>query len=391
MFQKICIKPNEQTFPTDLGFIAENLLYYQNVDIIAGSDTIPILINNCGIDTLIELLTNRNLKLLLTENILCVSNKQNNIGQTLTDVLLISTPDLTQEEIIFRGILQASGRRGYSRRVAQRLMPYIETISYQNNICDLVREDINNSTYFKQAIIDTIKFYNPLLTLRPEEIVYSFTQTNEGFLFRSNLNYDLINKNIPNNPDGKLINPTNLILNILETRGDMHLASELNAEIATSGIQTELMKIKFQDIYKRTTQSSSELFQFNDFILSDGHAIREILNNGDKNFNDFFDVLDKADKFREWLKNIDDDKSIILEYHKAVTSETWVDKIPSKVFRWSFFTGAGFLLDILATGGIGKAVGLGLSVGDEFLLDKILKGWKPNVFVDNELKTFVEK
>jgi hypothetical protein len=391
MFQKICIKPNDQTFPTDIGFIAENLLYYQNVDIIAGTDTIPILVNNCGVDTIIELLTNRNLRILLRENLLGVANQQTNIGQTLTDVMLVSSPNLTKEEMIFRGIFQASGRRGYSKRVTQKLMPYVETIRYQNDICDLVREDINNSSYFKQAIIDTVKFYNPALTLRQEEIDYSFIKTNGGFLFQTNLNYELINKNIPNNPDGKLINPTGLILNILETRGDMHLASELNAEIATSSIHTELMKIKFHDIYKRTTQSSTELFQFNDFVLSHGHAIREIINNGDKNFSDFFNVLDKADKFREWLKDIGEDKSVIQEYHKAVTSETWVDKLPSKVFRWSFFTGAGIALDVLATGGIGTAVGLGLSVGDAFLLDKIIKGWKPNVFVENELKNFVEE
>jgi hypothetical protein len=51
MFQKICIKPNEKSFPTDLGFIAESLLYYQKVDIIVSTDTIPILINNCGVSS----------------------------------------------------------------------------------------------------------------------------------------------------------------------------------------------------------------------------------------------------------------------------------------------------------------------------------------------------
>jgi len=175
----------------------------------------------------------------------------------------------------------------------------------------------------------------------------------------------------------------------LETRGDMHLASDLNAEIATTGIQTSLMKLKFHDIYRRTTKSSTDLFQFNDFILSKGHAISEVINNGDKNFDDFFSVLDKADKFKDWLKNIGDDKDIIREYHAAVTKGTWIDKLPSKSLRWSFFTGADLLADIIATGGVGTAIGLGLSLGDEFLLDKVLKGWKPNVFVENELKKLV--
>ncbi|HEY5370762.1 MAG TPA: hypothetical protein VIJ75_17385 [Hanamia sp.] len=179
MFETICIKPNEHTFPTDIGFIAENLLYYQNVKIIAGTDTLPILINNCGIETLLELLTNRNLKILVRENLLGVSSAQANTGQSLNDVVLMSSESLNKEEIIFRGIFKASGRRGYSKRTTQRLLPLIDTIKYQNNICDLVREDLSNSDYIKRSIIDAINFYNPALTLRPEEIDYAFVKSTE--------------------------------------------------------------------------------------------------------------------------------------------------------------------------------------------------------------------
>jgi hypothetical protein len=46
---------------------------------------------------------------------------------------------------------------------------------------------------------------------------------------------------------------------------------------------------------------------------------------------------------------------------------------------------ASFLLTPLA----GAAVGIGLSAGDYFLLDKVIKGWKPNQFVNGPLKDFV--
>jgi len=338
---------------------------------------------------LIELLTNRNLKILLRENLLGVASQQSNIGQPLTDVVLINSKSLEKEEMIYRGIFKASGRRGYSNRITKKLVPLIESIKYQDNICDLVREDLNNADYIKQSINDTVKFHNPTLTLRPEEIDYAFVKGNGGYIFHTNLNYEVINKNIPNNLNGKIIDPLGLMLNILETRGDMHLAAYLGAEIATTGIQTSLMKIKFHDIYNRTAKSSTDLFQFNDFTLSNGHAIREVINNGDKNFDDFFSILDKAEKFKVWLKNINDEKNILQEYHSAVTKETWVDKLPSKSFRWSIFTGAGLLADVLTTGGLGTAIGLGLSIGDAFLLDKVLKGWDPSVFVDRQLKTFV--
>lgn len=388
MFKSICIKSSDSKFPTDIGFIAENLLYYQNVHIIAGADTLPILVNNCGVDSLIELLTNRNLKIHIRENMLCVIEKKTVDGTNLTDAALFTSNGLTKEEVLFRGIFKASGRRGYSKRTTNKLLPLVDTIKYEDNICDLVRDDIGDSDYFKQSIIETIKFYNPNLTLRPEEINYIFEKQNDGYIFETDLNYDLINKQLPNNPSGTIINPSSIMLNILETRGDMHLASNLNAEIATTSINTLLMKIKFHDIYKKTAKSSDELFQFNDFTLSNGHAIKEVLNNGDKNFDDFLKILDKADKYRNWLNNIDEDKNIIQEFHSAVTRETWIDKIPSKTFRWSFFTGAGLLADALVTGGLGTAIGIGLSLGDAFLLEKILKGWKPSVFIDKELKPF---
>lgn len=390
MFQKICILPSGSAFPTDIGLIAENLLYYQNVNIVSVPDTIPILINNCGVDNLIELLTNRNLRILFKQNILAVSSRQDVMGQTITDVTLVSSPNLTTEEMIFRGVYTATSRRGYSKRVANKLLPHVDAISYQDNICDLVRDDLNNKEYFRQAIIDIIKFYQPSLTLRPEEIDYEFIKKEDGFIFVSNLDYEEINRAIPNNPKGNIINPTSLILNMLEIRGNINIASDLGAEIVSSDLNTRLLRVKFHDIYNKTKRSAEDLFQFNEFLLNNGHSIRDVINNGDKNFEDFFQILDKADKFRGWLKNIDEDKSIIQEYHNAIAAETWIDKLPPKILRWSFFTGAGLALDVILTGGIGTAIGLGLSIGDALLLDKVLKGWRPNIFVENELKPFIK-
>ena len=91
MFKSICIKSSDSKFPTDIGFIAENLLYYQNVHIIAGADTLPILVNNCGVDSLIELLTNRNLKIHIRENMLCVIEKKTVDGTNLTDAALFTS------------------------------------------------------------------------------------------------------------------------------------------------------------------------------------------------------------------------------------------------------------------------------------------------------------
>jgi hypothetical protein len=66
-----------------------------------------------------------------------------------------------------------------------------------------------------------------------------------------------------------------------------------------------------------------------------------------------------------------------------------MDGLPAKSLRWLIFTGAGLLL-----GGIPGAVGLVASTlsgaSDTFLVDHLVRGWKPNQFVEGPLREFVE-
>jgi ABC-type branched-subunit amino acid transport system permease subunit len=51
------------------------------------------------------------------------------------------------------------------------------------------------------------------------------------------------------------------------------------------------------------------------------------------------------------------------------------------------------ILDALATGGIGTAIGTALGAGDTFLLDKLLNKWKPNFQLNqgyNAIKRFTK-
>jgi hypothetical protein len=222
MFDTICIKPNSHSFPTDVGFIAENLIYYKHVVIVADSNTIPILLNNCDVGILQELLSEKSLRLCIRENLLAVRSETSPEGLIFNDVDSISSDRLKVEQVLFDGIFQATGRRGHSKRLVQKLLPLVEPIEYEQNICDMVRNDLSEQSYTKATILDTIKFYNSEIDILLDDIEYRWLKTDRGYLFETNLNYEEINRLIPNNPDGKIINSTGLILNILETRGDMH-------------------------------------------------------------------------------------------------------------------------------------------------------------------------
>lgn len=397
MFQRICVRQNDQTFKADIGFIAESLLYYKQVILIAGQQTLPTLLKHGDIGIILDLLSSKLLRICVCEDMLGVGSQINEAGKTEHVVTKLTSDSLKTEAYLYETLFRYTGRQGYSRRIVQRILPFVESISFNKEIGDMVRGDLSENTYTKSAICDMIKYYSPDYDITPNQFEYSYTPTgNENwfggktFLFDSNLDFDKINKAIQNNPDGKIISPTGVMLNILETRGDMHIASLLNAEIATSAVHTSLMKLKFKEIYTKTKKSQNEIFQFNEFTLDNGNAIAEILNEGSRDFKDFIKILDKAEKFKNWLTSIQDDKSIIKEYHKAVASDTWIDKLPHKIARWSFFTGTGLELDLVLNNHIATILGVAISFGDAFLIDKIAKGWRPNIFVEQQLKPFVK-
>jgi hypothetical protein len=53
--------------------------------------------------------------------------------------------------------------------------------------------------------------------------------------------------------------------------------------------------------------------------------------------------------------------------------------------------GLSALAGLAMTPGAGVATGIGLSAADYFLLDRLLKGWKPNQFVEGSLRPFLRK
>ncbi len=134
-------------------------------------------------------------------------------------------------------------------------------------------------------------------------------------------------------------------------------------------------------------EDSIELFQAEK--LGNGHAIREVINSGERSYKDLVKLLQSARKFRHWLQKQEPDIDLINAYYKEVTASTWVEKLPVKVLRWAILTAAGIGLShtdpIIA-----NTVSGSLSAVDSLLLDKFIHGWRPNQFVDGPLQHFVQ-
>jgi len=106
------------------------------------------------------------------------------------------------------------------------------------------------------------------------------------------------------------------------------------------------------------------------------------------NFDDVFTLrhLSNAKFYRHWINNIgenSDAKEITKEYLNEIKGSTkYFDTNGGKLLRTLGIFGMSTTLGAVIGGPIGAAAGLGLSLFDTFLLENILKGRNPSMFID---------
>jgi len=384
MFEAITIKSKETSgLKIDIGFLAECLLFYRSVNLLSDKNTLPELLELCGIDEVRELIKRGRLNLYIREDILGTSAFPNNGGE-LYDLQTWSSASKTQEIILNESFNKLTGSADQSKVLTNKFLGLTKPFKYNKGILDEIKEDLNDKAYLAKAIASTIKFWNPDISLTFKEINAAYYQAEDfgpfkAHKFETNIDFRKYQN----------VSASGIILNIAEARGDIHIASHFNSEIADKPIYSSLIQDRFNSIFDKFEKSEKGIAGFQEIILPDYKPIGATLRNKEKPFRDFIEILDKADKFREWLDKVSDDKNIIAEYHKAITTDTWADKLPTKGIRFAVFTTAGIVLDALITGGIGTIAGVALGAGNTFVVDKLIKGWKPNQFIDDELKEFL--
>ena len=388
MFNEITIKQSNNLL-FDLGQIAESLLFYKKVNLVCNPSFFKYLIDYDETDSFFELIALGQINVKIEDNIF--ASMRNVIGE---DKILWYKPVLVQgknvslKDRLEKVIYDTTKRSGFSKRLTKKILNNSNVLLHSDVVLEYVKQDLRDEVYLKRAFSHSLQDFDPKVIVQPENIEVKINQHDKGILINSNINFSKINEL---NDNGKTINEESILLKMMNTRIDSTLASKTNSDLITSPLTTILIKEKVNHIISKTSKNLDQIDNFSNVFLHDGKKIRNVLNSRERSLKEYIKILEKADKFKHWLNNIEDDKNLLSEYNKAVTSETWVDKLPGKSFRWTFFTGVGLTIDMLGAGGIGTAIGTAISAGDTFILDKLIKGWKPNTFVNNELDDFIKQ
>jgi hypothetical protein len=393
MFERITLdRPGGPANPIDLGVLAECLVFYETVRVIVDQVTFRFLVRSCGAEQLLDLMTMGALEIEFIENLTGVVSRP--VGnQTIYDYGNIATRSLNFQVVarkLFDELAGPSGKRANKRY--DRFDKLVKRFNYTSAIAAEARADWSDTNYLRQAAGAYLAIKSPNY-VPPANLEFRAQPTPQGITIVTNIDFAAADADYRavNNTSEPHVSPSHILSSISDTRRDLTVGSSFGSEFAMGPVPSAIAACKFSNLINKATSGRERVSVFQEDVLDDLPNIREAVNSGSRNFSDVVRLVEQAKKFKEWLRKQDEDEQIRKSYLRDVMHVDWADKLPPKALRWLIFTGGGLLLGAAFTNPItGTAAGTALSVADSFLLDKLIKGWKPNQFIDGPLKEFLQ-
>lgn len=394
MFEKIVLRRSEHGPALTIGEVAEALLFYQNVHLVLDYGTLNGFIERIGMQRLLALLARPNVSAVYCEETL--GTRTDRVGTLEAHSFIAFTfsgdqeiGQLTSRKKRLEYVLE---RHGHDKRNARKLVErfrrhvpirkltddYFLPGGVLNAASDDLRDPVFIHEAMRGAIANTVGAPALLGNLRFEII-----STPPTFHVLTNINFDSINAaRRSHQPPLDNISAAHLVNEILMARADTALAAHYGGEFYTSALSSQIVRLRYSELLKRVGITAEDLRQLQEIVLPDSPTIREVIDSGERSFDEFLSLLDKSHRFRDWIQGVNPDEKLVHAYFRDVTAEGWISKLPSKMLRYVLGS---------IVGAVSPGVGLGLSAVDSLFLEKILGGWRPSHFIEDELKPFLSE
>lgn len=399
MFENAVITRAGVERQVDLGLVAETIFFYQSVQLVLNRGSIAALATKIPANDLIELLDRPELKLSYMHPAFGVVStglpRVHDFGAfTFAGTQEKKAPNYQDEIAVV--LERALGKNKQTKRLVKALTDRVtlhrfkETAEKEKIIPDLARADVSDDGFVQAAVIRVLQYLLPSFKPSPD-FRFKLFNTGQGYAVDTTLNFTDLNKIYHQSvsPSHSSLSSEYLLAHIIDARLDTYFAAYYMAEIITAPIYSDLIQLKHFDFLLRRQANIRELGLFSDAMLNDAPSLREVINSGERNISDFLKLLDQAERFREWLRNANADAGIVRNYYRSAIEKTWADKLPTKSIRFVVATGLGILADIMVPTGLGTVAGVAVGAADNFYLDRLLKGWRPNQFIEGPYREFI--
>ena len=389
MFDKILFKNAAGYQPLiDIGTLAESLIFYGKVNIVGNSGTLKFLLKEIPPFILLELLQSGRIELHYLSDQVGVSTNERPGTLPLQSLITFSSPQHTASKTPYDIFNKRTGNKFAARKFGRHIVELDHGLFNQEAIQDFLLGSNGIESMVASVIEDTTKDF-----ILPSDFRFELKRESKGFVVDTNLNFDELNKHyhkyVPKSHSS--LSPAYMISLLQGGHEELYFSGLLDSEVAVSGLTKNANIETINSILEQRIQSEEQIQAFTTLTLKSGHAIREAVNSKKVPFSEILKLSIKADKFRDWLQDQPPEDALIHNYYEAVTNNTWVEKLPGKTTRWGTFTAIGLGIDAMGAGGLGTLAGTAIGAFDTFVLDKMIGGWKPHHFVEDELKSVFKK
>lgn len=390
MFESTVLRRSHDGQSISFGQIAEALLYYQKVHLIIDRGTLLSLVKQIGISNLRLLLQLPSFSSVYCEEILGTHTSPVGSSQVhqYTAINITGHESVGEFRNLAERIIYTLESGGVTRKKAKNFAKFfidsVPTRKFSGNhfisggIPAIAKLDIMDAQFRIEAIRKAIPLISGGYEIG-ESLKFDVIDSDLGIHVFHNINFDLINRSRQSSSLDSLTE-AHILTHVLEARADLTLASHYGGDFVTSAINSNIIQVRHKEILRRTGINADAWRNFLEITLPDSPAIAEVIDSGERSFDEFLALLEKASRFKSWLATVNPDEGLIRSYHKEVTSEGWLQKLPVKLLRYLITSALGAAEPIS-----GQIAG----ITDTFLLDKLIGGWRPNHFIATRLEPFV--
>lgn len=394
MFDHVVLRRAESGSAITSGQIAEALLFYQKVHLVVDRMTLLQLLNQIGPSSLVALTQRSDFSAVYTEETLATMT--NSVGVSKVHDFgaitfsgdqkagtLATTPERLQYELERCGVSRSETKKftqAFLRRVPVRKLSGNHFVA--GGVPSAARADLADAAFFKKAV-STILRRIPGGYEAGKDLKLEVLTTDLGNFVFENIDFAGMNaRRAAMNPPLEPLTLAHILSHIQDARADFILAAHYGGDFVTSAVTSAVVQIRFDALLHRTSMNTDAQRQFSEIVLPDMPTIAEAVDSGERSFDEFLRLLDKADRFKSWLKSANPDEGLTREYLHAVTSQDWIQTTKAKGVRYLFS---------LAADACNPIAGLASGLIDNFLIEKLLGGWRPNHFVNDRLAPFLSE
>ena len=378
MFDRILIKSESRSAERLLSIrdIVDMMFYYGEVHVVVSQFELGQLLQVFGEDVLYELIKTQRLIVhpcdqhigAVMQNGLCSAGMFRHNYDSIEQLLYIYHRQF---------IRNSTDNMRFASKFSKILVEY----RYPNLVQESIYKDIENDAFLSKATQIFIKQYYPEyrnsdeITLHAESVQ---TQLEEMYHIEGNLRIDELNT--MHHQLGYLgtFSYSTVLLAIGETAQDCYLSSELESDMISNSRWAETYKLRMNKCIESAEKNIDNIECFHQTVAFEIISPGEAFSCGALTPNELLKILDERDsiRFKEWLKTLPMGTPISGEFYNKIrdfkSNKPWV-----KAVR---------ILSQFLLGLAHPIVGIAVSSIDSYVVEKIINGWNPQLFVENVLR-----